>query len=211
MRGSVYSRLRSRYGFKIDPVTRRDFLKSSLAAGAVLLLSGPQLFAQRARPTGKSIIVIGAGFAGLAAAYELLAAGYDVTVLEARDRVSGRVVTLKDFVPGRWVEGGGELIGSNHQTWAAYAAKFGLEFLDIPSIDVEGPVVIDGKLLSDGEMAALWEAMDDVLELFAEDADPVIEDRPWETPGADALDKMTIAAKILAADVPELAKEGTHR
>ena len=105
---SLIGQLRSRFGTPIDAVTRRKFLQGSIAAGTALLLSGPRAFAQRPKPTGKSVIVIGAGFAGLAAAHELLSAGYQVTVLEARNRVSGRVLTFDNFVPGRWVEGGGE-------------------------------------------------------------------------------------------------------
>jgi len=89
MRRSLYGRLRSRFGTPISPVTRREFLKGSIAAGTALLLSGPHLLMQRARPTGKSIIL--AGLAGLTAAYELKAAGYDVTLLEARDRVLGSI------------------------------------------------------------------------------------------------------------------------
>ena len=85
---------------------------------------------RRRRPPGR-VVVIGAGFSGLAAAYELSSAGYDVTVVEARNRVGGRVVSFSDMVPGKNVEGGGELIGSNHPTWVAYAKQFKLEFLDV--------------------------------------------------------------------------------
>jgi monoamine oxidase len=45
--------------------------------------------------TGKSVVVLGAGIAGLVSAYELRKAGYAVTVLEARDRVGGRVWTVR--------------------------------------------------------------------------------------------------------------------
>lgn len=74
---------------------------------------------------------MGAGFAGLACAYELTSAGYDVKVFEAKRRVGGRVLSLKNLIPGKIVEGGGELLGSNHPHVLAYAAKFGFEFLDI--------------------------------------------------------------------------------
>jgi monoamine oxidase len=73
---------------------------------------------------GADVIVIGAGAAGLAAARRLSAAGLRVTVLEARDRVGGRVRTLRE--PG-WpvrVELGAEFIhGEPAETWeAVYAA-----------------------------------------------------------------------------------------
>src|SRR5437763_1602108 len=44
---------------------------------------------------GKSVVVLGAGIAGLVSAYELRRAGYRVTVLEARDRIGGRVWTVR--------------------------------------------------------------------------------------------------------------------
>ena len=47
--------------------------------------------------TNKSIIIIGAGMAGLSAAYEFKKAGFDPIVLEARGRVGGRVFSMHDF------------------------------------------------------------------------------------------------------------------
>ena len=45
--------------------------------------------------TGKKVVVLGAGIAGLVAAFELRKAGYAVTVLEARGRIGGRVWTIR--------------------------------------------------------------------------------------------------------------------
>jgi monoamine oxidase len=204
MRRSLYARLRSRYGTPISSVTRREFLKGSVAAGTALLLSGAPAFA---RPSGRKIVIIGAGLSGLTAAHELLASGYDVTVLEARDRVSGRVVSFDNFVPGRWVEGGGELIGSNHPLWAAYAKRFGLELIEVPDTSADWPVVIDGKLLSDSEAQSLWDGLDDILASIGDDAGPVLADNPWDSPGAERLDLMTIPDKVMSVDAPEIAKK----
>ena len=47
------------------------------------------------------VVVVGAGVAGLAAARRLVAAGANVAVLEARDRVGGRILTVRDDRPPR--------------------------------------------------------------------------------------------------------------
>ena len=72
------------------------------------------------------VIIIGAGFAGLACAYELSHSGFDVTILEARDRIGGRVKGIVGFVKGRVVEAGGEFIGSNHAAWLSYCETVGI-------------------------------------------------------------------------------------
>jgi monoamine oxidase len=203
----LFRQLRNRYGQRIDGATRREFLRGSLATGTALLLSGPVAFAQT-KPNGKSVVVIGAGFSGLAAAYELTAAGYAVTVVEARDRIGGRVLTFTDFVPGRTVEGGGELIGSNHPTWVAYAKKFGLEFLDIVESDDTSPIEIGGRTLSDKESSDLWDEMNKASKLMDKDSDSVPADEPWNTPNAAALDKRTVADWLAGIDASDLAKKG---
>ena len=59
------------------------------------------------------------------------------------------------------VEGGGELIGSNHPTWVSYAKKFGLSFNDVTESEtLEAPVIIGGKRLTEKESEALWEEME---------------------------------------------------
>src|SRR5687768_1661615 len=109
----LYAQLHRRFGAP-EGLTRREMIQRSLAATAGLFLS--DRFAAGASATGR-VVVIGAGFSGLAAAYELTRAGYDVTVLEARNRVGGRVISFADLVKGKHVEGGAELIGSNHPAW----------------------------------------------------------------------------------------------
>ncbi len=96
---NLYTQLYRRHG-KPDGITRREMLQRSLGAAAALLMSD-SLLARRAAPTAGRVIVVGGGFSGLAAAYELSKAGYDVTVAEARNRVGGRVISFSDLVPAR--------------------------------------------------------------------------------------------------------------
>jgi monoamine oxidase len=190
----LYKQLNHRFGRPTDGISRREMLKASLAAAAGVLLSNRfDLMAQ----TGRRVIVVGAGFSGLSAAYELSRAGYDVTVVEARNRVGGRVVSFGDLVPGKNVEGGAELIGTNHPTWVAYAERFKLSFLDVTEEDLEAPIVIDGRKLSEEESEALWEELEKAVNTMNADAARVTDaDRPWTTPGAEALDRRTLGSWI---------------
>jgi monoamine oxidase len=74
----------------------------------------------------KRVVVLGAGLAGLVAAYELKQQGHDVIVLEAQNRVGGRVLTCRDFAPGLYAEFGAMRIPRSHDLTLKYCAKFGL-------------------------------------------------------------------------------------
>ena len=78
---------------------------------------------------GLRVAVIGAGFAGLAAADALAASGIDVIVLEARDRVGGRVWS-RELANGAVVEMGAEFILPGNDTMLAYVERFGLGLWD---------------------------------------------------------------------------------
>ena len=200
-----FARLHRRYG-RPEAISRREMIQRSLAATAGLLLS-EQLTAAQGKP-GR-VVVIGAGFSGLAAAYELSRAGYTVTVVEARNRVGGRVLSFSDLVPGKNVEGGGELIGSNHPTWVTYAKQFKLEFLDVSEEDAEAPITIGGKRLSEDASEALWEELEKTSNLLNAEAAKVADAfEPWRTPNAEALDRRTLASWIESVDASPLCKAG---
>src|SRR6516164_2149525 len=102
---SLFAILNERYGNPPDPGTRREMLRDSIAIAGGVLLSQSHVGGTQ-KPVGKRVLVIGAGLAGLATGYELASAGYDVTVVEARNRLGGRVVSFGDLVAGKNVEGG---------------------------------------------------------------------------------------------------------
>lgn len=211
MSRSLIATLASRLAVRPTSLERRAFMQASLAAAGALLVgcSAPR----RARARGPRVVVVGAGFAGLACAHELALLGFDVTVLESRERVGGRVLTLgngmgAEFVGRRTIEGGAELVGSNHPAWIGYAERFGLEWLEVGEdpAEFELPVVLGGVRLSAADAAALWGEMHDGLAQMNALARGVPEDAPWDAPHAAELDSRSIAAWIDGLDIPVRAK-----
>ncbi len=88
-------------------------------------------------------VVVGAGLAGLAAAQELVRKGRDVVVLEARDRVGGRIENAH-LSDGQVIEMGGQWLGPGHDSMYELVRRHGLELLE-PS---EGDLAmrIDGQV-----------------------------------------------------------------
>jgi monoamine oxidase len=120
--------------------TRRQVVKQ-LARAAAATAMGCSLAPRSASGGPRTrVMVVGAGLAGLCAAYELVALGHEVTILEAQDRPGGRVHTLRrPFSDGLYAEAGASRIPTSHDLTLAYARLFGLplapfEPADVPSI-----------------------------------------------------------------------------
>jgi monoamine oxidase len=209
MSRSLYARLARRYRPKPAGWNRREFLQLTLAASAGLLVSCSPTLRRHARvaPHGRKVVIVGAGFSGLAAGYELQSAGYGVTLLEARNRAGGRVLTFRDLVNGKTVEGGGELIGSNHPTWINYAEQFGLKFLDVTeNEELADPLILNGKALDEAESKKLWEEIEAAYARMTADAKNINEDEPWKSANAAELDQRSTADWIDKLEVSPLAK-----
>lgn len=112
-----------------------------------------QGFERREQP-GKRVIVIGAGMAGLVAAYELARAGHDPMILEAQNRVGGRVYTLRKFAPGLYAEAGAMRIPRVHDLTLGYCEHFGLELRPFLMGNPKGLVHVGGKRMT-AEQAGL--------------------------------------------------------
>lgn len=93
----------------------------------------------------KKVIVVGAGLAGLCAAYELLRAGHDPLILEAQHRIGGRIYTMREpFARGLYGEAGAMRIPRSHELTIAYVQKFELETCDFIMGNPHAHVCIGG-------------------------------------------------------------------
>lgn len=124
--------------------SRHDFLRTASLAGAATAL--PTIITSCGKPAQHAplaatprIAIIGAGIAGLNAAYHLHREGIRADVYEASHRVGGRILSSKNLlVRGAVTELGGELIDSTHADILTLAHGFGLELIDLadPSRDM---------------------------------------------------------------------------
>ena len=132
----------------------------------------------------KDVIVIGAGAAGLAAACRLNEHGHAVTVLEARDRIGGRIWTLRRRTLAMPVEMGAEFLHGSAPELDEIAVGSGLRMMDVAGrrwLSTRGSL----RLMDD-----FWERLDRVMRRLSEDHDP---DRPFD----EALSRMR---SVRAAD-----------
>lgn len=109
-------------------VSRRSFIRQGLFATGSLLLSSSALGRMMPRKNPK-VIIIGAGFSGLAAAYRLRKKNIDVTILESRGRVGGRVCSY-EIAPELVIELGAEWIGNSHTRIQELCGEFKLPLLN---------------------------------------------------------------------------------
>lgn len=146
-------------------------------------------------PENATVVVVGAGYAGLAAALELHDAGVDVLVLEADSRVGGRTLSVRDEA-GVVIDHGGQWVGPTQRDFLSLVARY-----DVPTF----PTYLEGANIerwADGSQRHFKIAgpddgpgMREYVQLMADiDALAATVDlqRPWATPGAEALDSETV-------------------
>ena len=153
------------------------------------------------------VIVIGAGLAGLRCATDLTHAGRDVVVLEARQRVGGRVWSHR-FADGQWCERGAEFIDTAHTHVLGLVEQLGLTLNGVPSgrdddarlLDVGGrptPFSMHHSLATD---LAVWH---DALGELGRHVDP---DDPSSGADAAALDAAPLSALVDSLGLSVMAR-----
>jgi monoamine oxidase len=143
---------------------------------------------------GVSVLVAGAGLAGLAAARDLAALGANVTIVDARDRVGGRVLTFRDgFAEGQHAEAGGDLIDEEHHEIRELTQQLGLKLVRIlrggfgyVRPDLAGRPKIAVRNASRG-----WERMAKELESLAKPY--TLAERRWDSPITADLARRSVA------------------
>ena len=147
--------------------------------------------------TSYDVIVIGAGYAGLTATYELRKAGKNVLLLEARDRVGGRVWTQR-FEDGSYVDLGGAWVGPTQDRLYALAREFGVETFKTydegkSTQFFRGQVKRYKGLIPPLPVGALL-SLDMAIKKLNKLSKTVNLAEPWQTPNARQFDSMTLAS-----------------
>lgn len=145
----------------------------------------------------RDVVIVGAGAAGLTAANDLKKAGLSVAVLEARDRVGGRLWT--DVIDGAMLEIGGQWVSPDQDALIETIAELGLETFsryregDSVYINEAGELTrFTGEIfpVPPATEKVMVELIDELDRMVAE-IDP---DRPWAHPDAEALDQISFEA-----------------
>lgn len=146
---------------------------------------------------GMRVVVVGAGLAGLTAAVDLAAAGAEVTVLEARDRVGGRVhgIPVSASVVA---DAGAAYLGMRHTELLALVREHGLALVSTATAGGSTFLVSDRRTTTASrvpplDVVALGDLFDRLEELVAQ----LRPDAPWQSPWAGRLDRLS-AARWLA-------------
>lgn len=140
-------------------MNRRDWLTAAFGCALLQPAAGRKAMGQSKKR--EKVIVVGAGIAGLAAARELVANGFDVVVLEARDRVGGRIWTVRSLsVPTELGAASIELAKTNPFTALARKWQIAVRPIDYTSVAVYDA---EGRRIDDDEAEDIADRLEDLI------------------------------------------------
>src|SRR4051812_46750783 len=184
-----------------EGISRRGLLGGAAAgAAAAALPSSAQAKASKTKKKKADVVVVGAGFAGIAAARDIARAGKSVLLVEARDRVGGRTLN-QDIGGGKVVEVGGQWIGPTQDRLAQMAKDNGVGTFK---------TYIDGQNLyyRKGALTKYTGAIPPDVSGLADVATAIVKlnqmsstvpvDKPWTAPNAAEWDSQTVETWKLA-------------
>jgi monoamine oxidase len=210
------------------PITRRRFVAGTLVGATAAAIPATTEAARRkpkhhhrrtaaSKRTRADVVVVGAGFAGLTAARNVAQAGHSVIVVEARDRVGGRVWN-HDLGGGHISERGGTFVGPTQDRVLALATALGIG--TFPTYDTGLDVyVADGSRSTYSDTGPLGTAPPDpeaaaeiaaVVSQLDQMSTTVPVDAPWEAPNAANWETYTLERWIDENSATPRFKELVH-
>ncbi len=198
-------------GISNSPISRRQLLHGGLAAATAVAAATFTREGAVAQSAGRSpILVVGAGIAGLTAAYRLRQAGVRADVIEANNRVGGRIRTVPK-VAGTLIsaELGGEFIDTGHTNLISLATQLGLRAIDL--VAVQAGFVPDTFFL-EGRRFSLQQLIADFAPLATKinaDLRTVGNNISYQdfTESAERLDNLSIAQYLDQADTSTIVRQ----
>jgi putrescine oxidase len=156
------------------------------------------------------VVIVGAGAAGLTAATELVRAGRDVVVLEARDRVGGRLHT--DVIDGAMLEVGGQWVSPDQDALIETLDELGLETYPRFREGVNIYIGPDGTVKKfEGDIFPVPPATEQEILTLIEKLDALVAEidpeQPWSHPRAKELDEISFAHWLETQTDDEEARE----